>query len=181
MASDERISDGGLKALLVVRSGTLPSPQLRGNLLGHLAGDRRTACRPKAIEFVRQLPATVDGGTGQRRLDASGDARARGSGMISEQGEQSAGMPPERRRDPRLRSMFEDAFVIIEPFLDPARGWTGQSLEHLAHRLIAQSFPRLEAEQVHALVVAVHRAYIERNPEKSGHLPRPDELHLVKL
>lgn len=77
--------------------------------------------------------------------------------------------------------MFEDAFVIIEPFLDPARGWTGQSLEHLAHRLIAQSFPQLDVEEVHALVVAVHRAYIARNPETSGHLPRPDELHLVKL
>ncbi|MCM8596851.1 AMP-binding protein [Accumulibacter sp.] len=80
MACDERISDGGLKALVVVRSGILPSPQLRGDLLGHLAGDHRTACRLKAIEFVRQLPATVDGRTGERRQEASGDARARGAG-----------------------------------------------------------------------------------------------------
>ena len=37
------------------------------------------------------------------------------------------------------------------------------------------------ATQVQAVVVAAHRVYIERNPQRSDHLPRPSELRRVTL
>jgi hypothetical protein len=53
---------------------------------------------------------------------------------------------------------------MIEPFFDPQQGWAGQSLEHLAYRLLRENFPALSGDEVHALVVAAHRVYIERHP-----------------
>jgi hypothetical protein len=82
----------------------------------------------------------------------------------------------DRRRNQRLRVVFDTAFVMIEPFFDPAQGWAGHSLEHLAFRVVRENFPELTGEEVHSLVVAAHRVYIQRNPAGSDHLPRPDTL-----
>lgn len=87
----------------------------------------------------------------------------------------------ERRRNSRLRAIFESAFAMIEPFFDPAQGWGGQSLEHLAFRVVRENFTELTSEEVHSLVVAAHRVYIQRNPERSEHLPRPEELRRAKI
>lgn len=97
---------------------------------------------------------------------------------MSEQANNSGGemAASERRRNQRLRGIFDTAFVMIEPFFDPAQGWGGHSLEHLAFRVVRENFPELTSEEVHALVVAAHRVYIQRNPSASDHLPRPDEL-----
>ncbi|WP_374691096.1 hypothetical protein [Accumulibacter sp.] len=97
--------------------------------------------------------------------------------------EAEAGSPArkgdERRHRLRLRLLFEGAYAMIEPFFDPDQGWAGQPLEHLAYRIVRENFPELNAEEVHLLVVAAHRVYIERNPDRSGHLPRPEELRRV--
>lgn len=87
----------------------------------------------------------------------------------------------DRRRNQRLRTVFDTAFVMIEPFFDPAQGWGGHSLEHLAFRVVRENFPDLTGEEVHAMVVAAHRVYIDRNPQNSDHLPRPEELRRPKL
>lgn len=87
----------------------------------------------------------------------------------------------ERRRNQRLRTLFDTAFIMIEPFFDPAQGWGGHSLEHLAFRVVRENFPELTSEEVHALVVAAHRVYIQRNPGGSDHLPRPEELRQPTL
>ena len=87
----------------------------------------------------------------------------------------------ERRHNVRLRTVFESAFVMIEPFFDPAQGWGGQSLEHLAFRVVRENFSDLSSEEVHSLVVAAHRVYIQRHPESSDHLPRPYELRRAKI
>lgn len=87
----------------------------------------------------------------------------------------------ERRRNQRLRTVFDTAFLMVEPFFDPAQGWGGHSLEHLAFRVVRENFPELTSEEVHTLVVAAHRVYIDRNPKNSDHLPRPDELRRPKL
>ncbi|HAY26988.1 MAG TPA: hypothetical protein PK440_18875 [Candidatus Accumulibacter phosphatis] len=94
---------------------------------------------------------------------------------------QPAGHESERRYRLRLRSLFDAAFEMIEPFFDPDQGWAGQPLEHLAYRIVRENFPELSAEEVHLLVVAAHRVFIERNPDRSGHLPRPEELRRVSL
>lgn len=82
----------------------------------------------------------------------------------------------ERRRNLGLREIFDTAYAMVEPFLDPDHGWAGHTLEHLAFRVIRENFPQLSGEEVHTLVVAAHRVYIERNPTRSGHLRRPGEL-----
>jgi hypothetical protein len=97
---------------------------------------------------------------------------------MSEQVTSEAG---ERRRNLRLRTVFETAFVMIEPFFDPAQGWGGQSLEHLAFRVVRENFPELTGEEVHSLVVAAHRVYIDRNPGRNDHLPRPEDLRRPKI
>ena len=95
--------------------------------------------------------------------------------------ERRAGQRPERRHRLGLRAAFVDAFAMIEPFFDPQQGWAGQSLEHLAYRVVRENFPALDSDEVHALVVAAHRLYIERHPDRSDHLPRPTELLRANL
>ena len=83
---------------------------------------------------------------------------------------------PDRRRNDKLRALFDTAYTMIEPFFDPDQGWGGHSLEHLAFRVLRENFSDLSSEEVHTIVVAAHRVYIERNPGRSGHLRRPHEL-----
>jgi hypothetical protein len=83
----------------------------------------------------------------------------------------------ERRQNVELRAVFDAAYPLIEPFLDPGSGWGGHSLEHLAFRVVRENFPALSAAEVHVLVVAAHRVFIERHPEGNAHLKRPGELH----
>lgn len=82
----------------------------------------------------------------------------------------------ERRQNQRLRAVFEAAYGLVEPFFDPTSGWGGHSLEHLAFRVIRENFPELSSTDVHVLVVAAHRVYIERHPAGSLHLRRPGEI-----
>lgn len=100
---------------------------------------------------------------------------------MSDESVQSAAVVSERRRDLRLRSAFDDAFVMIEQFFDLRQGWSGHSLEHLAYRVVRDNFPDLSAEDVHTLVIVAHRVYIERHPDESAHLPRPEELRRIPL
>ena len=100
---------------------------------------------------------------------------------MSEQLAQAAGAETERRRNLSLRVAFDDAYLMIEPFFDPQQGWAGQSLELLAYRVLRENFPALNDDEVHALVVAAHRLYIDRHPDQSSHLPRPNELRRAHL
>lgn len=88
-----------------------------------------------------------------------------------------SGGTPERRNRHRLRAVFDTAFAMLEGFFDPALGWSGLSLQHLIARLVRDNFPELADDEVRALVVSLHRAYIERYPGQSGHLLRPSELY----
>jgi hypothetical protein len=82
----------------------------------------------------------------------------------------------ERRQRHRLRLVFDSAYEMVEPFFAPDSGWAGHSLTHLAYRVMRQNFAELSSEEVHSLVVSAHRAYIDRNPDGSDHLPRPSDL-----
>lgn len=82
----------------------------------------------------------------------------------------------ERRQNIRLRAVFDAAYGLVEPFFDPSAGWAGHSLEHLAFRVIRENFPDLSGSEVHVLVVAAHRVYIDRHPGGSHHLRRPAEI-----
>ncbi|MFA7291361.1 MAG: hypothetical protein WC023_03830 [Rhodocyclaceae bacterium] len=90
-------------------------------------------------------------------------------------------VPDERRRNTKLRSLFDTAYIMIEPFFDPDQGWGGHSLEHLAFRVLRENFSQLSSEEVHTIIVVAHRVYIQKNPGRSSHLRRPDELRLQNL
>ena len=83
---------------------------------------------------------------------------------------------PDRRRNPQLRELFDSAYAMIAPFFDPGAGWGGRSLEHLAFRVLRENFPTLSADEVHVIIVAAHRIYIQKNPGASDHLPRPEDI-----
>lgn len=91
---------------------------------------------------------------------------------VDSEGQQQA----DRRVNRQLRQLFDNAYAMIEPFFDPAAGWGGRSLEHLAFRVLRENFPQMSADEVHAVIVAAHRLYINRNPTGSEHLRRPEEL-----
>jgi hypothetical protein len=68
----------------------------------------------------------------------------------------------DRRASPELREIFERAYALIEPFLDPDSSWGGQAMQHLALRTLRDSFPELSMDQAHILVVAATRVRRER-------------------
>ncbi len=88
----------------------------------------------------------------------------------------SAEGPPDRRGRPELREIFPAAYSLVEPFFDPSSGWSGRSLEHLAFRVLRENFPALSSDDVHVVIAAAHRVFIDRNPGSSAHLRRPEEL-----
>ncbi len=82
----------------------------------------------------------------------------------------------ERRQNLALRSLFEEAYARIEACFDPKQTWGGLPLEHLAFRMLRETYPQLPPNEVHLLVRASLRVYRTRNPGRAGHLPRPEEI-----
>lgn len=70
---------------------------------------------------------------------------------------------PDRRQNPELRRIFDDAYLLIEPFFDPSSGWEGHALEHLAFRVLREHYPQLAGHEVRILIVAATRVYSSRN------------------
>jgi hypothetical protein len=89
--------------------------------------------------------------------------------------------PRERRHNHHLRSLFDTAFALVEPFFASETGWNGQSLEHLTARVVRENFTELSGAEVHSIVVSAHRVYIARHPDASDHLPRPTELRKANM
>ena len=55
----------------------------------------------------------------------------------------------DRRGSPQLRTLFVEAYDVLQPFFDPANNWGGQSHEHLAYRALHEQFPGLSAQDVY--------------------------------
>lgn len=69
----------------------------------------------------------------------------------------------ERRTNPHLRSVFADAYEVLQPFFDPANNWGGQPHEHLAYRALHERFPDFSGDDVFTLVTAAKRVFGARN------------------
>lgn len=67
--------------------------------------------------------------------------------------------PVERRKNLSLRELVDKAYLIIEPFFDPANAWNGQSLEHLAYRVVRENLPDIAPADVQIIVSAATRIY----------------------
>lgn len=82
----------------------------------------------------------------------------------------------ERRQNPGLRALFEEAYALVAPYLDPQQSWGGVPLEHLAFRRLREAYPELSPQEAHLLICAFVRVYRTRMPDKATHLPRPEEI-----
>lgn len=65
----------------------------------------------------------------------------------------------ERRGNPRLRSIFAEAYDVMQPFFDEANSWAGHTHEHLAYRALHERFPDLSGEEIFTLVAAAKRVF----------------------
>ncbi|MDD3353023.1 hypothetical protein [Zoogloea sp.] len=70
---------------------------------------------------------------------------------------------PDRRKNLSLRELVDKAYVIIEPFFDPANAWNGQHLEHLAYRTIRESLPEIAPADVQIILSAAARIYRQKH------------------
>ncbi|WP_079435321.1 hypothetical protein [Zoogloea sp. LCSB751] len=67
--------------------------------------------------------------------------------------------PVERRKNLSLRELVDKAYVLIEPFFDPANAWNGQTLEHLAYRVVREQLPAIPPQDVQIIVSVATRIY----------------------
>jgi hypothetical protein len=65
----------------------------------------------------------------------------------------------ERRTNPQLRTIFIEAYEVLQPFFDPANSWGGKTHEHLAYRTLHERFPELSTQEVFTLVEAARRVF----------------------
>ncbi len=65
----------------------------------------------------------------------------------------------DRRANPQLRTIFVEAYEVLQPFFDPANSWGGQTHEHLAYRRLHEQFPSLSHQEVFTLVAAARRVF----------------------
>ncbi len=65
----------------------------------------------------------------------------------------------ERRANAQLRTIFVQAYEVLQPFFDPANSWGGQTHEHLAYRALHEQFPGLSTQDVFTLVAAARRVF----------------------
>lgn len=70
----------------------------------------------------------------------------------------------ERRQNPRLRALFEQAYALIAPFYARENTWLGRPQTSLAYHTLRDHLPELSEEEAHIIVLAVARAWRERNP-----------------
>jgi len=64
---------------------------------------------------------------------------------------------PDRRRNPRLRSIFPDARIRIDRLFHSRHDWAGSPEDFLALRLLHESYPYLESGEVRTLMLAIAR------------------------
>jgi hypothetical protein len=67
--------------------------------------------------------------------------------------------PTERRKNLSLRELVDQAYLLIEPFFDPVNAWNGQTLEHLAYRVVREHLPTIPPQDVQVVVSAATRIY----------------------
>ncbi|MGQ9723853.1 MAG: hypothetical protein ACUVVU_00555 [Tepidimonas sp.] len=73
----------------------------------------------------------------------------------------------ERRRDDTMRAIFEDAYALCAPFLDPRNGY-GIPLVHQAVVTLRERYPQLDMLQIYVLVQALQRVHRIRQRNAAG-------------
>lgn len=68
----------------------------------------------------------------------------------------------EQRHYHRVRAVFEEAFELCRPLLDPRQGIAGQALTHHVPLRVKEHFPDLTQEEVLVLSIALRAAWTRR-------------------
>ncbi|TSE27890.1 hypothetical protein [Tepidimonas aquatica] len=68
----------------------------------------------------------------------------------------------ERRHNTRLRAIFDEAFVLCTPLLDPGQGLNGHALDRQVPLRLREHLPDLRQEEVLVLSVALRAAWTRR-------------------
>ena len=74
--------------------------------------------------------------------------------------------PAERRQHLQLREVFDSAYPLVEPFFDPANSWGGQTLEHLAFRVMREHYPQVSGDEIYVFISAAKRVYNEGKAQR---------------
>lgn len=61
---------------------------------------------------------------------------------------------PNRRSEHNLREIFDRAYEVLSPFMNPKNSWGGQFTARLAFRAIRDRIPELPAEAARILIAA---------------------------
>jgi acetyl-CoA synthetase len=146
-----------VKAFVVLQPGNTPGSALEAELQQHVRQYLAPYEYPKVIEFIDALPMTTTGKV-QRRLLRLRDAEHNGSEFTP----MTTPAPDERRQQLQLREVFENAYMLIEPFFDPSNQWGGKTLEHLAFRVMREHFPQVSSDEIYLFIEAAKRVYAER-------------------
>lgn len=72
----------------------------------------------------------------------------------------------ERRQNLQLRDVFDSAYALVQPFFDPANSWGGQTLEHLAFRVMREYYPQVSGDEIYVFITAAKRAYNEGKTQR---------------
>lgn len=78
---------------------------------------------------------------------------------------------PDRRQNPRLRSIYGEVREKLDHFFHSRKEWAGSSIDYLALRMVHESYPDLSSDEVRTLVAAIERSLGAGNPAwgKPGH------------
>lgn len=69
----------------------------------------------------------------------------------------------ERRQHHRVRAVFDEAFELCRPLLDPRQGIGGHALTHHVPLRLREHYPDLTQEEVLILAVALRSAWVRRH------------------
>lgn len=69
----------------------------------------------------------------------------------------------DRRVNSYIREIFEEAYVLVLPLVDPKQGWAGQPMTRHAYPALHEAFPRLDMQDLAILVPALERVFRERS------------------
>lgn len=73
----------------------------------------------------------------------------------------------DRRINTYLREIFDEAYVLVLPFIDPQQGWGGQPMTRHAYPALREAYPKLAMQDLAILVPALERVFKERS--RAGH------------
>ncbi len=78
---------------------------------------------------------------------------------------------PDRRQNPRLRTIYGEVREKLDHFFHSKKEWAGSSIDYLALRMVHEAYPDLSPDEVRTLVAAIERAAGVGNPTwgKPGH------------